>query len=227
LPRLEVGFANSRHRVACLLQEVFDCGRRGRAIRSGTVPTAPSHGGESVAPRKTHPSILGWLVLLALTVGAGSWAVSSEPFPQNTAYHHFADERTLLGLPHCLNVLSNAPFVLVGAMGLWFVGSKEAVRPGGPFRRGAERWPFVLFFLGVGLTAFGSSYFHLDPTNARLLWDRLLMAVAFMALFAAVLAERVSPRHGLGLLPVLIAAGVASVLYWHWTEERGQGDLRP
>jgi hypothetical protein len=167
------------------------------------------------------------LSLVALTTLAIGWALSQPPMPQDTGYHCFADQRALLGLPHCLNVVSNLPFLVVGVLGLRFLGSRKALRPGGPFAQPAERWPFILFFLGVGLTAFGSAYYHLDPNNGRLLWDRLPMAVAFMALFAAVLAERVNPSIGLALLPVLVIAGLASVLYWHWTEERGEGDLRP
>lgn len=174
-----------------------------------------------------RPPVMGWLLLLALAGIAIGWALSRPPLPQETAYHCFADQRTLLGLPHCFNVISNLPFLVIGVLGLKFLGSCEAIRPGGPFRQPSERWPFALFFLGVGLTAFGSAYYHLDPNNGRLLWDRLPMAVAFMALFAAVLGERVRTSIGLALLPVLVLVGLASVLYWHWTEERGQGDLRP
>jgi hypothetical protein len=132
----------------------------------------------------------------------------------------------MLGVPHFFNVVSNLPFLLVGVLGIRFILSREAVRPGGPFLQPAERWPYLLFFVGVGLTAFGSSYYHLDPTNDRLLWDRLPMSVAFMSLFAAVLGERVSVKLGLWLLPVLVTAGLASVLYWHATELQGRGDLR-
>jgi hypothetical protein len=71
---------------------------------------------------------------------------------------------------------------------------RDSLRPGGPFLTAAERWPFAPFFAGVGLTAFGSAYYHLEPTNDRLLWDRLPMTVAFMGLFAAVLSERVRLR---------------------------------
>jgi hypothetical protein len=166
------------------------------------------------------------LVLAGLAAGAVALVVATPPLPQDPSYHCSADQRTLLGIPHCLNVLSNVPFLVVGAMGLSFVMGKGAVRPGGPFRHRAERWPFVLFFLAVGLTAFGSAYYHLRPDNERLVWDRLPMSVAFMALLAGVLAERAGVRLGLGLLPVLVAAGVASVLYWHHTESQGRGDLR-
>jgi hypothetical protein len=170
---------------------------------------------------------LGSLALGGVAVGAVGWAVFSPPVPQNPAYHDFADQRTLFGVPHCLNVVSNALFLLVGVLGLAFLGSRAARRPGGPLRRPEERWPFAVFFLGVALTSVGSAYYHLDPTNERLLWDRLPMAVSFMALFAAVIAERIRLGLGLRLLPALVAAGLASVLYWYWTEQRGRGDLRP
>jgi hypothetical protein len=173
-----------------------------------------------------RPLLLRVLVLAGLAAGAVALALTFPPLEQKLAYHQFADQRTLLGIPHCFNVVSNLPFLVVGVLGLRFVLSREAVRPGGPFRQPAERWPYLLFFLGVGLSAFGSAYYHLAPTNDRLLWDRLPMAVAFMSLFAAVLGERVGVKFGLGLLPVLVAAGLASVLYWHTTEVRGQGDLR-
>ena len=74
---------------------------------------------------------------------------------------------------------------------------------------------------------FGSGYYHLAPDNDRLLWDRLAMMLAFMAWFAAILSERVSPRAGLRLLPLLAAAGLGSAAYWGWSETRGMGDLRP
>jgi hypothetical protein len=170
-----------------------------------------------------------WLRLLliaALGVVAVAWLVLWPRFPQDITYHNFADQRAPFGVPHFWNVVSNAPFLAVGALGLWFVLRPAAARPGGPFLTPAERWPYVVFFLGVALTAFGSSYYHLDPSNDRLLWDRLPMAVAFMALFAAVVAERVNLKAGLRLMPLLVAAGLASVLYWHWTERQGCGDLR-
>jgi hypothetical protein len=77
------------------------------------------------------------------------------------------------------------------------------------------------------LTALGSGYYHLSPGNARLVWDRLPMTLAFMGLLASVFSERVSARAGTALLAPLVALGIGSVLYWHWTEMAGAGDLRP
>jgi hypothetical protein len=91
---------------------------------------------------------------------------SRAPLAQPVAYHDFADQRTFLGIPHCLNVVSSAPFVLVGGWGLGFLWRRDVVGPGRPFLTSAERWPFVLLFLGVGLTGFGSAYYHLAPDNA-------------------------------------------------------------
>ena len=42
------------------------------------------------------------------------------PIVQNQDYHDFADQRTLFGIPHFWNVVSNLPFVAVGAAGLAF-----------------------------------------------------------------------------------------------------------
>ena len=146
------------------------------------------------------------------------------PIPQDPAYHHLADTRTFVGIPNALNVLSNAPFVLVGALGAW------AVRPGGRegarFIEGRERWPWAVFFVGLFLTGFGSAYYHLAPDNERLMWDRLPLAVALMGLFAAVITERIGVRVGVALLVPLVAVGLASVLWWHAGEIRGRGDLR-
>ena len=65
--------------------------------------------------------------------------------------------------------------------------------------------------LSVALLGFGSAYYHLAPDTDRLMWDRLPMAVAITALLAATLAERVSVRSGLQLLPLLITLGAGSI----------------
>lgn len=126
--------------------------------------------------------------------------------PQDQGYHQFADKRTLLGVPNFWNVISNVPFIAIGAMGL----------------RQFHRDPAtIMLFLGILLTGFGSSYYHLDPSDRTLFWDRLPMAIGFMAILAMTIEERVDGRTGAVLLWPLIAIGVFSLLLWHWT-----GDLR-
>ena len=65
---------------------------------------------------------------------------------------------------------------------------------------------------------------HLEPDNYSLVWDRLPMAVAFMSIFAVMVAERVKSSIGVALLWPLIAIGIASILWWIWKEHIGQGD---
>ena len=161
-------------------------------------------------------------IVLGLLGVAVIAAALTPPIPQDPAYHRLADARNLLGVPNALNVLSNAPFVLVGVLGAW------AVRPRGSARfiDERERWPWMVFFAGLFLTGFGSAYYHLAPDHTRLMWDRLPLAIALMGLFAAVIAERVGVGFGVAALAPLVAIGVASVLWWHTGEMRGRGDLR-
>jgi hypothetical protein len=156
------------------------------------------------------------LVAVAV-IGAALLFLLHGPWHQDEKYHTFADQRELLGQPHLLNVASNAPFLLVGVLGIAVVTRRR-----GAFLDPAEAYPYFVFFVGIGLVAFGSAYYHRDPTSARLVWDRLPIGMAFMALFAAVIGERVSVRAGLVLLGPLMALGLASVLYWTFTD-----DLRP
>lgn len=52
------------------------------------------------------------------------------PIAQLTGYHHFADTRAWLGLPHAGDVLSNAGFTLVGIAGLVLLWSRRALASG-------------------------------------------------------------------------------------------------
>jgi hypothetical protein len=142
------------------------------------------------------------ILLTLLLTGVVLWLLPALHQDQN--YHHFADQRTLLGIPNFWNVISNGPFAIVGALGLFALS--DAVSR--------------ILFTGVFLTAFGSAYYHWAPDDARLVWDRLPMTIVFMTLFALVLQERVRPIKD--LLPILLLCGIASVLWWRFT-----GDLSP
>lgn len=138
--------------------------------------------------------------------------------PQDSAYHQFSDQRTLFNIPHALNVLSNLAFLVAGIYGLRQLPCYRDIPALKPAR--------VLLFTGVALVAFGSGWYHLEPDNLSLLWDRLPMTIAFMALFSLVVSENIDVRLGeLSLLP-LIGVGMISVIYWYWTEHQGAGDLR-
>src|ERR1700741_4982916 len=126
------------------------------------------------------------------------------PLLQDQAYHQFADQRELFGIPNFWNVVSNLPFVAVGAVGLW------------RFHRDATT---VVLFAGLFLTGFGSSYYHLDPNDSTLFWDRLPMTLCFAAILAAVVEERVDARAGAMLLRPMLAIGIFSLLLWRWTDD--------
>ena len=149
------------------------------------------------------------------------------PIPQDPAYHAFADRRRLLGLPNALNVLSNVPFVLLGALGWRFLLTEGRQRADGPLTEDWERSAFGILFAGIGLTGLGSAYYHLAPGNVTLFWDRLPLTIVFMSLFAVVIAERIGLAAGRRLLPLLLLVGAGSVLYWLLGELSGAGDLRP
>jgi len=74
------------------------------------------------------------------------------------------------------------------------------------------------------LTAAGSGDYHLTPDDARLVWDRLPIALGCAGLLAAVRAGH-HADSGRTVL-VLASAAVASVLWWWVTNSSGQGDLR-
>ncbi|HEY1364022.1 MAG TPA: ceramidase domain-containing protein [Xanthobacteraceae bacterium] len=155
----------------------------------------------TVSIAEANRPLAALLALMALSLAA---LPLLPPIPQDPAYHDFADQRTLLGIPHFWNVVSNLPFVLVGAAGLWQFGRHPAT--------------FVLF-LGVFLTGFGSAYYHWAPSNDTLFWDRLPMALTFMAILALAVEERVSARAGAVLLWPLLALAVLSLLVWRWTDD--------
>ncbi len=168
-----------------------------------------------------------FLLLFAVVAAMALAMFLVPPIPQSEAYHHFADTRTFAAIPNALNVLSNLFFLAAGVMGMRLVLRQRKPDEKPLFIEPAERWPCFLFFLGVALTTFGSGYYHAAPDDARLVWDRLPMTLGFMSLLAATIGERISPKLGLRLLAPLLTLGVASVLYWNFTQDRGQGDLRP
>lgn len=126
--------------------------------------------------------------------------------------HDFADQRTLWGLPCALDVLSNLPFALAGALGWVFLAR---VPPGAIDR--TQRACAGLFFTGLLLTAAGSAWYHLAPDDAGLAIDRAAMAVAFAGLLALLAATRVSARAGATLAVVLLVLAPLSVLAWYRT----------
>ena len=161
-----------------------------------------------------------WRLYLIGAIGTAVIAAAFfiDPLPQDPAYHAFADRGRMLGIPNFWNVMTNLPFLFVGFVGLARARRLSDATLGLHYR---------VFCIGVSLVALGSAYYHFDPSTPALVWDRLPMTIAFMALFAAVLSDRVSQTLGRALLWPLITLGIASIAWWIRTELAGQGDLRP
>jgi hypothetical protein len=152
---------------------------------------------------KPSPPVLVFFGLMVTSLGG---LLLLPPITQDQTYHQFADQRMILGVPNFWNVVSNLPFLAVGAAGL---------------RRFRANPATVVFFLGAFLTGIGSSYYHWNPNDDTLFWDRLPMTLSFAAILALVVEERVNAKVGAILLWPALATGLFSLLLWRWT-----GDLQ-
>jgi hypothetical protein len=143
-------------------------------------------------------------VLLGLMIASFAGLMLLPPIPQDQSYHQFADQRALLEVPNFSNVVSNLPFIVIGAAGLWRFHCNPIT---------------IVLFSGMLLTGVGSSYYHWNPNDGTLLWDRLPMTLCLMAIFAAAIAEREDAKVGAVLLWPLLVVGVSSLLVWRWTDD--------
>lgn len=139
------------------------------------------------------------------------------PIHQPEAYHQFADARPLLGVANAADVLSNIGFALAGLWGLAMFRAQPARRALG------AAWPgYALFFAALVMTAAGSSWYHLAPDDARLVWDRLPIALACAGLLAGAFADTHIRPYTVRLAVALAIFGAAGVWWWAAT-----ADLRP
>ncbi|HEX7888868.1 MAG TPA: hypothetical protein VF522_05850 [Ramlibacter sp.] len=139
-------------------------------------------------------------------------ALAGPHIAQPAHIHDYADQRALWGIPCALDVLSNLPFALMGALGLFQLARlpREAVD-------GAQRFCAGLFFAGLLVTTLGSSWYHLRADDPGLALDRIAMSVAFAGLLGLVAATRISGRSGIALGSALLVLAPLSVLAWLFT----------
>src|ERR1700752_741705 len=102
-----------------------------------------------VSPRSRVAAFL----CISIVVIPGYWWCAG-PTPQAQSYYDFADQRPMWGIPHVQNVLSNLPFIVVGALGIGFLCSQRS-RPAEVFLLPEERWPYWVYFIGLVLTGIG------------------------------------------------------------------------
>lgn len=156
-------------------------------------------------PRRWREWTLALALLLPLTL-----LLAVAPIAQDPRYHAFADARAYWGIPNFLNIVSNIPFLLVGAAALRLC----LAAPEGAISR-----PWVVFFLATGLVSLGSGYYHWAPDDETLAWDRLPMALAFMGLVTAVLGEHIGARFERTTLVPALLLGMASVAWWDYADD--------
>lgn len=165
--------------------------------------------------------VIGIALIILLTTAAIVGLLFVEPIPQDLGYHQFKDSDLIFAIPNFWNVVSNIAFFIVGALGV--IKLRE---PGRLKIIPDIKFVYYCLFSGMILVAFGSGYYHIHPDNQTLVWDRLPMTIVFMALFSIVVGEFISTRPAKAVFPSLIICGISSVLYWHFTELSGKGDLR-
>ena len=134
-------------------------------------------------------------------------------------------------LPNFGDTASNVVILLGGICGVISLVSLEVLDSARSVTAGerspSEEWQLnvciPIFFLATVAVSVGSTYYHWNPTDATLVWDRLPMTVAFAAIFCYMLDEYLpAPNErsvGQELLFPLISLGVGSVLYWSWTDD--------
>jgi hypothetical protein len=154
------------------------------------------------------------IALVAIALVLISW-VLMPVVTQDPAYHRYADERSWLGIPYAANVLSNVAFVLVGGLGLVRLASPRRA----PLAPATAAGAWCMAF-GLAATGLGSAWYHLEPTNATLFWDRLPMTLVFAGVIGTAIAQRVGTDAARRTLAALVPLGLASVLWW-----RLSGDL--
>ncbi|XP_022639414.1 uncharacterized protein LOC106766436 isoform X1 [Vigna radiata var. radiata] len=153
----------------------------------------------------------------------------SPSIPQPQLYHHFADNRNFFGIPNAPNVISNFPFMVIGLIGLVLCHRRSYFN----ISLEGELWGWKCFYAGVTSVAFGSSYYHLHPDDASLLWDRipfhnfdssilvwlLEMTVAFASLLAILIIERIDAKKGTHAIVPLIMIGIIINVYWRFFDD--------
>ena len=132
------------------------------------------------------------------------------PISQPQEYHDFADDRELLGVPNALDVMSNLAIIYPGLVGLAFVNESRKNSQVSE----DEVSIHITMFSGMILTFAGSVWFHLDPNDSTMLWDRLGMSVVIGSCISLLIHDMwdrnlASKIH----LPIVIAS-VVSVLWW-------------
>jgi hypothetical protein len=137
-------------------------------------------------------------------------AISYGPISQPQEYHDFADDREFLSIPNALDVMSNLVIIYPGIVGLALVHERRKNSQ----LSDDEVSIHITLFSGMILTFAGSVWFHLDPNDSTMLWDRLGMSVVIGSCISLLIHD----MYDRGLagkvhLPIVVLS-LISVLWW-------------
>lgn len=147
------------------------------------------------------------LILLLINISTLILLFTNQAIHQDPSYHNFVDVRPILGHPNFFDCLSNIFFLVIS-----FIGFKYA-------KTNKLSISWKAFFISIGLVAFGSYYYHFNPNNQTLVWDRLPMTLGFMSLITAVFCETFKLNNEKIILLLTNAVGVLSVVVWVMTKD--------
>lgn len=150
----------------------------------------------------TRRTAATWLTGAAI-IAAAVCVVVLGPIERGGGFHHYADQRTWLGIPHAGDVLSNLGFV-VGAL---------------IYVRRVPALSLAVAWIGVG-----SAIYHWAPTDTTLALDWAPIGVTLMLVLAAVIHDRIGPRPGQVVQSFGPIAAVFAVVYWLMTGGTDDGD---
>jgi len=146
------------------------------------------------------------VVVAAVTVAA--IVVIAFPITRAPAFHHYADQRSWLGIPHAGDVLSNLPFLIAG---VWFLLRADTAYA-------------KLACLGIAAVGIGSGAYHIEPSDVTLAFDWGPIAIALMLVTAAVIDDRLGERAGRIAVIVGPLLAIGSVVLWLATGGTGAID---
>jgi hypothetical protein len=133
----------------------------------------------------------------------------TKPLPQDPKYHKFAGDGPFncgcnCVLPNLANVISNIPFALVGIFGYF-------ARPTTLAWHG--------FCWGSILVCFGSGYYHWNPNNTTLVWDRLPMTLVTTSISYILFQKFQIANVSESDLLLWWIIGCLSVMYWKYFDD--------
>lgn len=134
------------------------------------------------------------------------------PYTQDPVYHAFADTRAWGLIPNAADTLSNGAFIIAGLMGLVWLKQDRL-----HFSHPGMRTAVMTLIAGAIMIGLTSAYYHLQPTDARLVFDRFAMTIAFTGALSMLAYDRLSVPVARITYPLLLVLAPASVIIWATT----------